>query len=179
MFVYNFKLDKKKIAKILFIVILVIVTIYFLISAYMIYKNTFKVRDENKNEIQYLEAKNYTNVLKSVCENLDEYIGKEISFTGYVYRVEDLDENQFVLARDMIINEKNQTVVVGFLCNLKNANEYLNNEWVEITGKITKGNYHGEIPEIQIKEIKKIDKPKSNIYVYPPDSTYVPTVNML
>ena len=179
MFIYNFKFDKKKLAKSIFIIIGIIIAIYFLISVLMISKNTFKVKDKNKNEVQCIQASNYTNILKSVCENLDEYVGKEICFTGYVYRVDDLEDDQFVLARDMVINEKNQTVVVGFLCSLKNANEYLNNEWVEITGKITKGNYHGEIPEIKITDIKKIDKPKSNIYVYPPDNNYVPTVNML
>ena len=141
--------------------------------------NTFRVKDEIKNKVQYLQADNYTNVLKSVHENIDEYIGKEICFSGYVYRVSDLEENQFVLARDMIINENNQTLVVGFLCSCKNANEYINNEWVDITGKITKGNYHGDIPIIKIIDIKKIEKPQTNIYVYPPDENYVPTVNML
>jgi len=31
------------------------------------------------------------------------------------------------------------------------------------------------MPIIKIKEIKQIEKPKDNIYVYPPDDTYVPT----
>ena len=44
---------------------------------------------------------NYTNVLKEVHENLDTYVGQKICYTGYVYRVADLPENQFVLARDM------------------------------------------------------------------------------
>ena len=36
---------------------------------------------------------------------------------GIVYRVSDLKENQFVLARDMIISSNRQYVVVGFfLC---------------------------------------------------------------
>lgn len=40
----------------------------------------------------------------------------KINFKGYIYRVFDFEENQFVIARDMFINEeKTQTVVVGFL----------------------------------------------------------------
>lgn len=52
-------------------------------------------------EIAYLTDENYTNVLKEVHENLDTYLGQKICYTGYVYRVSDLQENQFVLARDM------------------------------------------------------------------------------
>ena len=37
-------------------------------------------------------------------ENIDDYVGKKLCFTGYVYRVLDLQDNQFVLARDMIIS---------------------------------------------------------------------------
>ena len=179
MFIYNFKFDKKKLAKVLFIIILIIVTLYFLISAYRIYTNTFRVKDEIKNEVQYLQANNYTNILKCVHENIDDYIGKEICFTGYVYRLSDFTENQFVLARDMIISSDNQSLVVGFLCDCKSAKEYNDNDWVEITGKITKGNYHGDLPIIKISKIEKIEKPETNIYVYPPDDTYVSTVNML
>lgn len=181
MFIYNFKFDKKKLAKILFIIIAIIITIYFLISAYRIYKGTFKVKDENENKenVSYLNCENYTNVLKSVHDNLDEYIGKEICFSGYVYRLDDFKDTEFVLARDMIINSNMQTLVVGFLCDCKNAQDFENNSWVEITGKITKGNYVGEIPIIKITDIKQIEKPKDNIYVYPPDDNYVPTFNIL
>jgi uncharacterized membrane protein YcgQ (UPF0703/DUF1980 family) len=41
-------------------------------------------------------------------------------------------------------------------------------------GKIVKGNYHGEIPVIQVTKIETIEKP-SDEYVYPPDDYYIPT----
>ena len=75
----------------------------------------------NKNGVSQISAKNYTNILKTVHENIDSYVGKKINFTGYVYRVLDLQDNQFVLARDMIINSNSQTVVVGFLCECDTA----------------------------------------------------------
>jgi len=53
------------------------------------------------NEIAYLTDENYTNILKAVHENLDTYIGQKISYIGYVYRVSDIEDNQFILARDM------------------------------------------------------------------------------
>lgn len=100
--------------------------------------------------------------------------GQKISFTGYVYRVYDFSNTQFVLARNMVISSDNQTLVVGFLCNFKDASKFSDGTWVNITGTITKGDYHGDIPVIEIKEMKACDKP-SDEYVYPPDDTYIPT----
>ena len=180
MHIYNFKINGKLITKILFFIISIIVTIYFLISVWKIYHNSFKVGDKIKKEnVIDITPENYTNVLKAVHDNLDEYIGKRIHFSGYVYRMYDFNDSQFVLARNMIISSDNKTLVVGFLCDCKEAKNIEENSWVEITGEITKGNYHGDIPVIKIKNIKKIEKPNENINVYPPDNTFIPTVNIL
>ncbi len=179
MFILNFKVNKKKLTKVIFIFIGFIITIYFLITVFNIYKSNFKVTDKNQSNISYIESQNYTNVLKSVHDNLDEYIGNEICFTGYVFRLDDFKDTEFVLARDMIINSNMETLIVGFLCDCKNAKEFANDTWVEITGKIEKGNYNGEIPIIKITNIKQTTKPSEDIYVYPPTDTYVPTFNLL
>lgn len=133
----------------------------------------------NKNGVSQISAKNYTNILKTVHENIDSYVGKKINFTGYVYRVLDLQDNQFVLARDMIINSNSQTVVVGFLCECDTAKDFSNDSWVEITGEIIKGAYHGDMPIIKIIDIKSVDKPSKDEYVYPPDDSYIPTAGIL
>lgn len=179
MFVYNVKLNGKKLVKIILIIIAIAITIYFAIATYMIYSNSFKVNDEinNANAIS-ISTNNYTNILKSVHDDIDSFVGKEICFSGYVYRLLDFKETEFVLARDMIISSDMQTLIVGFLCDCKNAQDFADNSWVEIKGEITKGSYHGDIPIIKIKEIKQIEKPQNNIYVYPPDDTYVPTSAM-
>ena len=91
----------------------------------------------------------------------------------------DFNDSEFVLARDMVISSDNQTLIVGFLCNCKNGKNFENNSWYEVTGVISKGYYHGDIPVIKIKEIKKIEKPDGNVNVYPPDNTYIPTINYL
>lgn len=176
MFVCNIKLNGKKVVKIILVIIAIAVTIYLAISAYMIYRNSFKVKDEiNNTNVISISANNYTNVLKSVHDDIDSYIGKEICFSGYVYRLLDFKETEFVLARDMIISSDMQTLIVGFLCDCKDAQNFANESWIEVKGEITKGNYHGDMPIIKIKKIKQIDKPKDNIYVYPPDDSYVPT----
>ena len=173
MFIFNLKLDYKLIFKALFVLLFIIILIIAGLAFYKIFNyskigNEFPVPD-----VVNIDAKNYTNILKSVHDNLDEYIGQKISFSGYVYRVYDFNNTQFVLARNMLINN-NQSVVVGFLCSYKDAAQFQDGSWVNITGKITKGDYHGEIPLIEIIEMNSCDKPKDE-FVSPPDDTYIPT----
>ena len=85
-----------------------------------------------------------------------------------------MQDNQFVLARNMIINSNSQSVVVGFLCECDSAKDFANDTWVEITGEIVKGSYHGDMPIVRITDIKAVDTPKEE-YVYPPDDSYIPT----
>ena len=175
MFIYNIKLKSKIIYRILLIIIIASVLFLCGIVAYRLYNATIKVDDNiNNNENIEITNENYSTILKSVHENIDTYVGKRIKFSGFIYRVYDIDDNQFVLARNMLIDSNNQTVVVGFLCTCNNADDYKNYTWVEIDGKITKGNYHGDMPILQIENIKKIEKP-NNEYVYLPDKTYIPT----
>lgn len=175
MFVCNVKLNSKNIVKIVFIIMAIIITIFFIISIYKILSESFRVRDEMPApEVSVIEANNYTNVLKSVYENLDDYIGQNICFTGYVYRNSDFEEDKFVLARDMQTSHYNETLVVGFLCSYKDAKNFADGTWVEITGTIERGNYHGEIPILKITKISTVDEPE-DAQVSPPDDTYVPT----
>lgn len=175
MFICNIKLNSKNIVKFSLIILSVIVVIFFLISLYKILSSSFSVNDDiPEPDIAYIKAEEYTNILKSVYENLDTYVGQKVCFSGYVYRNLDFSENQFVLARDMLVDSSTKTLIVGFLCAHKEASNYADGSWVEITGEITKGNYHGEIPIIKITEIKTIEKPAEE-YAYPPDSTYIPT----
>jgi len=179
MFVYNINMNRKGAVKVVFVVICVIIALFFVIATYKIVSQSFKVKDQIKpNDVQYLTAKNYTDVLKSVHSDLNSYIGKKINFTGYVYRLSDFKESEFVLARDMQEAPDTNPLIVGFLCDYGKAKDFANNTWVEITGEITKGDYHGDIPIIKVTNIKTVDKPADDLYVSPPNDTYVPTSAM-
>lgn len=183
MFICNFKVNKKKIAKLCIFIFIIFALILLAISSSKIFKEIQKASNEETTivsdtipspDVATLTNENYTDILKEVHENLDTYVGQKISFTGYVYRVSDLEENEFILARDMVINNKNQTVVVGFLCRCSNAKEFENETWVTITGTIQKGDYYGEIPIIDISEIEETTLPDEP-FVNPPSDSYVPT----
>ncbi len=179
MFICNLKVNGNKLGKIFLGILFAIIIIITIIVIYRILGNNFfKTNDDiNFSKVQELTVINYTNVLQTVHNNIDEYVGQQIKFSGYVYRMTDFNQNQFVLARDMVISSDFQTVVVGFLCEYEDIKKYEDCTWIEIEGKITKGNYHGDMPIIKIEKIQEIDKP-SDEYVYPPDESFVPTINI-
>lgn len=178
MFIRNLKINGKMIFKSVFIILFILIFIMFAIGVYNIFKNNEKVTADNddmsNNKINVISANNYSSVLKNVHNNLNAYIGIKIKFTGFVYRLYDFTGEQFVLGRQMIVSTDMQAVVVGFLCYLNNANKYKDGAWVEVEGTITRGDYHGEIPVIEINKIKEVKAP-SDEYVYPPDENYIPT----
>ncbi len=176
MFVYNLKVNGNVIFRAIIISIILVSLIIFSVSIYNFYiKSKFIINDSlPSNSITEIESHEYTNILKQVHDNIDTYVGQSINFTGYVYKLYDFNETQFVLARDMVINSDLQSVVVGFLCSYDNAKELKEGTWINVTGEIIKGYYHNEIPVIDINKLQETTKPEEE-YVYPPDGTYIPT----
>ena len=180
MFIFNVKVNGNKLGKALLAILIIIILIVTGIVCYNLFtKSRFKTNDAyNKNVVYELSPQNYANVLQTVHNNIDDYVGQKINFSGYIYRIFDFTEKQFVLARDMIVSSDFQTVVVGFLCECNDAKTYKDNEWVELEGEIVKGDYHGDMPIIKVTYINRIDIPNEEI-VYPPDSSFVQTSTVL
>lgn len=183
MFIYNFKINGGIALKIIIVLLSTFMLIVFGISVYRIFftSGKFKVDDKIKpKEVTEIQPDNYANILQAVHDELTSYVGMKIKFTGYVYRLIDFEDEQFVLARDMFINEeKTQSVVVGFLSQYKDAQNFKDGEWVELTGVIEKGKYHNEeIPVIKVTDIKRISAPE-NPFVMSPSNTYIPTSGIL
>lgn len=181
MFIFNMKIDGNKTSKIfigLLCVVLLIIT--FFICYNLLFASSFKTNDDisKQNQVFEITSQNYTNVLENVHKKLNQYIGQKIRFSGYIYRLYDFTNEQFVLARNMVISSDFQTVVVGFLCHSPISQNFEDYTWVEIQGTITKGEYNGEIPVIEIEIINKIDPPRDE-YVYPPDNSFITTSTVL
>lgn len=174
MFVYNFKLNNGLLKKLLICGLVIILIVVFIVVGFKFYNasSRFVVNDSINESRLDVNCNNYTSILKDSHENIDKYVGKEIKFTGFVYRLFDFTENQFVLSREMIISSDNQAVIVGFLCDCDTGSNFRDGCWVEIEGVIEKGNYHGDIPIVKIKNIKETNTPNDE-FVYPPDMSYV------
>ena len=167
----NIKINNNKLFKLFFITVIILLICIVSIVIFRVFNGASK--NPKNSEICQISTTNYTNVLKAVHDNIDAYIGVKIHFSGYVYKLFDFNENQFVLARNMVISSNFQTVVVGFLCESENIKDFADNSWVELTGEITKGDYHGDMPIIKVTELKSCDKPNDEL-VYPPDENYIP-----
>ncbi len=177
MFIYNLKLNKNAVTRAFIGVSILIIVFIILYSVYVIFIKPNSACDFKKNEIIDLNETNYTNILKSANENIDSYIGKKVRVTGYVYRLIDFDETEFVVARDMRFNESSNSIIVGFLCESKEAPKFVDGTWVEVVGTIKKGKFTDELAVLDVVTIKETDKP-ANIFVNPPDKTYIPTTSM-
>ena len=174
MFIYNLKMNKKALCRGFIAISLLIILCIILYSFYIIFIKKNPTCDAKQNEIIELNETNYTNILKSANEDIDSYVGSKVKITGYVYRLIDFDKTQFVVARDMKFEKSSQSLVVGFLCESKDASKYSDGTWVEIVGKIKKGRFNSELAVLDVISIKETSKPV-NLYVNPPDDTYIPT----
>lgn len=158
MFVVNFKLDFKKIVIFCVVVALFIATI-------IEFGTGENVNTVNSNISNYdfdFNDENYISNLKTIHENIDENLGKTVHLTGFVYKMDDFKENYIVCGRNTIADSEDK--VAGILCDYKDANKLNENEWIEITGVISKGEYNGIMPIIKIGTIKKITAP-ANTFV--------------
>ena len=160
MYIKNIKLNPKKIL-IICLIISICVTLVLELHSKPSSLPLVQTYDYELNE------ENFTDVLKSVHNNIDGHIGKSIKCSGFVFTLYDFKENNFVCGRNMIVDGEEK--VVGFLCEYNGDLEVIDGEWIEITGSITKGYYMGDMPVIKVDKIKKITAP-ANTYVKAPDS---------
>ena len=158
MFVLNFRLDYKKILLICFVIALLFVTIIEFGE-----NKTTNVASQNLNKYDFeFTDENYTKILKDIHSNINSNIGKTVKISGFVFKMPDFKETYFVCGRNTISN--NEDTIAGFLCEYKDSSKLIENEWVEITGVIIKGEYNETVPVIKVGNIKKITAP-ANTFV--------------
>ena len=141
-------------------IIYILIAIAVLVALLFIYCNFL-----DSNTIK-MNTDNFTNILKSSHEDPYSYVDKKIISSGYVFRANDFNENQFVVARDMLVGN-NESRIVGFLYESDDIKNFESNEWVEVEGIFTVGDYHGAMPIIKVNKIKRITTP-NEVFVLTP-----------
>lgn len=158
MFVVNFKLDFKKILLACVMIAAVVATIV----EFGVNKTSIVSSNKDHNYDYTFTEENYTKFLKEIHENIDANLDKSVKITGFVFKMPDFKDTYFVCGRNTISDKENK--VAGILCKYDGANQLIDNEWVEITGIIQKGEYNGQMPIINVGNISKITAP-ANTYV--------------
>ncbi|UKS29971.1 TIGR03943 family protein [Paenibacillus sp. HWE-109] len=109
----------------------------------------------------------YMEILSSIDLFKNNFIGKKIELTGFVYREENMTNSQFVVGRFAVSCCSADATPYGVMIEFPTAQTYPKDMWVKVTGTIQNGSYNGnDIFTIKATQIAKIEKPESP-YVYP------------
>lgn len=168
MFICNFKVDSKKIWKVTLVILIILIVSLLILASLKIFNPTNNISAQNSGIIE-ITSEEYTNFLKISHENINSYNGKTVKVVGYVYKLPNFSSNEFVIARTMVFDDNSAAVVVGMLCECNEAEKYSSGTWLEVTGTIKKGNYNGEIPILEISNIKTTKAPKDEFVHLPTD----------
>lgn len=100
--------------------------------------------------------------------NLDSWVNKKIKIEGSVWKnPEVLSENEFAIGRMLMVCCAADMQPAGLIAQWFKANELKEDDWVRVTGTISKIEYEGSFePLIIVDNIEFIPRPALE-YVYP------------
>lgn len=139
-----------------------------------LYFTTSSYQTEMKKELQTyktqntltITTENYMEVMELIYLYPDEFTGKTITYTGFVYNEPDHNGYQF-LFRFGIIHCIADSGVYGLLTT-GNTQTFEDNTWIQATGTISleyDQNLKQNLPVLHLADTKKVQEP-SNPYVY-------------
>ncbi|UQZ83374.1 hypothetical protein SK3146_02561 [Paenibacillus konkukensis] len=109
----------------------------------------------------------FIETLTSVDLYMDRFVGKKMEMTGFVYRQEDMKDNQFVVGRFSVQCCSADATPFGVLVQYDRAQNFADDSWVTVTGTIEKTKFNDmEIMMLKVEKIAKAEPAKSQ-YVYP------------
>ncbi|MBA2941960.1 TIGR03943 family protein [Paenibacillus sp. CGMCC 1.16610] len=109
----------------------------------------------------------YMEILSSIDLFKNNFIGKKIELTGFVYREDNMASNQFVVGRFAVSCCSADATPYGVMIDFPTAATYPKDMWVKVTGTVQNGSYNGnDIFIIKAMQVDKIAAPSSP-YVYP------------
>lgn len=126
-------------------------------------------KQDKSQEQDVLEVNddNYVELTYDTFENLDNYIGRQVRVSGFVYKDNKMQKDEFIIGKYCMSCCTADLALLGFLNKYEQSGQIKENGWYSVEGTIVKGTYDGEaVPEIEIQEIHQIPKPADE-YVYP------------
>ncbi len=136
MFILNIKLNYKKIL----LLCLICASIIAAIVEFGINDNVTQTSSKIEKYDYEITDENFIDNIKKLHENIDENINKTIKISGFVYTLADFNKDFFICGRYYATNIETQ--VAGIMCNYDGKMTLTENEWIEVTGTIIKGEYN-------------------------------------
>lgn len=142
-------------------------SIYFNKSDYLDQMKKLKEKYDDKPLIKITDE-NYLEVMELIYNYPSEFIGKKISYEGFVYKTPDGEKEDNFLFRFGIIHCVADSGVFGLLTHMPEGTNVKNDEWYKVEGTIQSDYYEPfkrDIPVVEVNTLTKIEAPK-NQYVY-------------
>ncbi|GAK38718.1 hypothetical protein TCA2_0444 [Paenibacillus sp. TCA20] len=128
--------------------------------------NQIMVELEDKQSI-VMEEHIFASYYERIANTPDKYAGRPIQLSGFVFRDEELSDNQLVISRFLITHCIADAALIGFLAEFPQAARLDEDTWIEATGVIDTTVHNGtRLPMIRITEWKESAAPDQP-YVYP------------
>ncbi|MGK0531623.1 TIGR03943 family putative permease subunit [Bacillus sp. 'calajunan'] len=113
-----------------------------------------------------VEDMDYVQTMSIIGQAVNGFKGKEITFTGFIYKDKDVTGNKAVVARYGITCCIADASVWGMIVTGQNVGKFPEETWVKVTGILDKTTYKRTLfPLVKISKVEKINKP-TDPYVY-------------
>lgn len=142
-------------------------SIYFNKSDYQDQMNELKDKYEDEQTIAITDD-NYLEIMELIYNYPSEFIGKKVSYEGFVYQSKNDKATDTFLFRFGIIHCVADSGVFGLLTHLPEGMTVKNDDWYKVEGTIQTDFYQPfkrEIPSVVVTKVEKITAPE-NQYVY-------------
>jgi putative membrane protein len=142
-------------------------SIYFNKSDYLDQMNKLKEKYGDKQTIAITDD-NYLEIMELIYNYPSEFLGKKISYDGFIYQSNTEGQKDTFLFRFGIIHCVADSGVFGLLTHLPESIQAKNDQWYHIEGVIQTEYYapfKREVPSVSVDQAKKIEAP-ANQYVY-------------
>ena len=142
-------------------------SIYFNKSDYQDQMNELKDKYEDEQTIAITDD-NYLEIMELIYNYPSEFIGKKVSYEGFIYQSKNDKATDTFLFRFGIIHCVADSGVFGLLTHLPEGMTVENDDWYKVEGTIQTDFYQPfkrEIPSVVVTKVEKITAPE-NQYVY-------------
>ncbi|MCD1258946.1 TIGR03943 family protein [Paenibacillus athensensis] len=118
--------------------------------------------------------KQFMETLATVNLYLDNYVDKQIRISGFVYHMDNLGPNQYVLGRLAVGCCAADAIPVGVVVEGAEPMKLGNDSWVSVKGTIAKTKIGSQnVLLVRASETEKIKKPQTGFYVYRDSGFYL------
>lgn len=120
-----------------------------------------------KKDVITIHTEGFLEMLTVLDMYRNNFLGKTVVISGFLYRENDMAKNQFVVSRMAMQCCSADATPYGFLVKSGMGADLDKDTWITLTGVIGLTNYNGnEIIQLDATKIKKIKAPEDP-YVYP------------